>query len=63
MAYKSQAARDAQDAGYGDERHWTYLDSAAAEQSDYWRRQGDEGKAAEMLTRSLSEALRGNEGP
>lgn len=61
--YKAQSARDAQNMGYGGESYWEYLDRAAAEASDYWRRHGDEDKAAQMMTRSLSEALRGNEGP
>lgn len=60
--YKSQAARDAQRTNYGNERYWDYLDTAAQEAHDYFIRQGDKAKAAEMFTRSLSESLMGNEG-
>lgn len=60
--YRSQAAREAQASNYGNASYWRYLDQAAMEHADYWRRHGDETKAAEELTRSLSEALTGNEG-
>ncbi len=60
--YESQSARDAQASGYGGPSYWDYLDQAAAEHADYFRRHGDEGRAAEMMTQSLGEALRGNEG-
>jgi hypothetical protein len=62
MTYQSQAARDAQASGYGGQSYWDYLDRAAREHADYFARNGDPVKAAEMLTRSLSEALRGNDG-
>lgn len=58
----SQSARDAQASGYGDESYWLYLDKAAQETHDYYIRHGQPEKAAEMLTRSLSEALQGNDG-
>jgi hypothetical protein len=60
--YQSQSARDAQARGYGDESYWAYLDRAAFEKCAYYTRQGDAEKAAEMITRSLSEALAGNDG-
>ena len=62
MEYKSQAARDAQAMNYGGERYWRYLDEAAQSSHDYYMRHGDPVTAAEMFTRSLSEALRGNDG-
>lgn len=52
--YKSQAARDAQRLGYGDTHYWEYLDESAAEK--YAKGYTD------SFTRTLSEALRGNDG-
>ena len=60
--YQSQAARDAQAHGYGGESYWAYLDKACAESADHWRSRGDEDRAAAMMTRSLGEALAGNDG-
>lgn len=60
--YQSQAARDAQASGYGGEQYWTYLDEVALRTRDYYLRHGDTKTAAEMLTRSLSESLMGNDG-
>jgi hypothetical protein len=60
--YLSQAARDAEAMGYGNKRYWEYLDAAAIEHYDYFMAQGLQDRANEMLTRSLSEALMGNEG-
>ena len=52
--YKSQAAREAQASDFGDESYWDYLDAHAAEL---------ESKGVDdALTRSLSDALRGNDG-
>jgi hypothetical protein len=62
MDYQAQAARDAQASGYGGQRYCDYLEQAALEHRDYFLRHGEADKAAEMLTRSLSEALMGNEG-
>ncbi len=62
LTFTSQAARDAQAANYGGARYWAYLDQAARESHDYFLRHGDPVLAASMLTRSLSEALRGNDG-
>ena len=61
--YQSQAARDAQRFGYGGQRYWDYLDEAALQDPRLLGAQGRQrpGRAA-MLTRSLSEALRGNDG-
>lgn len=60
--YQSQAARDAQEHNYGGESYWEYLDRAAAESHVHYMRRGDPERAELMLTRSLSEALRGNDG-
>jgi hypothetical protein len=60
--YKSQAARDARDAGYGDKCYWDHLEQIAHEHHAYFMRHGDPKKAGEMFTESLSEALRGNDG-
>ena len=52
--YKSQAARDAQQMGYGDPGYWASLDEKAQEHI---------GKGvSNALTRSLSETLKGNDG-
>jgi len=60
--YASQAARDACAQGYGDRAYWEYLDASALRSSDYWTRRGDACTARAMLIRSLSDALRGNDG-
>lgn len=60
--YKAQAARDARDQNYGDETYWDSLEEHARSLHAYYLLAGDEKKADEMLTRSLSDALRGNEG-
>lgn len=60
--YKSQAARDAKAGGYGNKTYWDYLDQHAQELHDKFMKKGDEKTAKEMLTRSLSDALKGNEG-
>ena len=46
--YKSQSARDAQAANYGNRSYWDYLEKKAIEYDE--------------LDRSLSEALQGNDG-
>lgn len=61
MIFKAQAARDAQASGYGDQSYWTYLDEAAQRSHDYFVRHGNPERAASMLTRSLGEALAGND--
>lgn len=60
--YRSQAARDAQSMNYGTPSYWAYLDEAAEQQAAYYTTKGDPDRAAEMFTRSLSEALHGNNG-
>jgi hypothetical protein len=60
--FKSQSAKDAKKMNYGNESYWQYLDNSAIESSEYYRSIGDYKKAKEMLTRSLTEALQGNEG-
>lgn len=60
--YRAQAARDAQAMGYGDERYWAYLDDSSEETYQYYMARGEFDLAEWMMTRSLSEALRGNDG-
>lgn len=59
---KSRAAREARDAKYGDAGYWAELDASAIRHAAYYRARGDEATAAEMLSRSLAEALAGNNG-
>jgi hypothetical protein len=61
--YTSQSARDAQAIKYGSESYWAYLDEHALELHAYFLNKGDPRTAAEMLTRSLSQSLAGNDGP
>jgi len=61
-SYQSQSAKDAQRAQYGDKGYWDYLEKMAHENYAYYMAKGDETKAKEMLTRSLSDALKGNDG-
>jgi|CXWL01.1.fsa_nt_gi hypothetical protein len=69
--YKAQSARDAQESGYGvvsgpvavgGEHYWDYLEQHAQELHAYYLAKGDTVTAEKMLTRSLSDALRGNDG-
>lgn len=64
--FKSQSARDAQRAlvrgGHVDESYLDYLDDAEQRHHDYYAERGDMVSAERMLTRSLGEALRGNDG-
>jgi hypothetical protein len=62
VVYKSQAARDAQAQGYGGPSYWAGLDEHAQELHDKFLSRGDTVRAAEMLTRSLGDALKGNNG-
>lgn len=62
MPYKSQSARDAQAANYGNNKYWQYLDALAQEHYDYFMQKGQPENAQRMFTRPLSEALRGNDG-
>lgn len=61
-AYEAQAAKDAQAANYGDESYWAYLDDSAKRHHAYFLARGDEAQAVRMMTQTLSEALRGNNG-
>jgi len=56
------SARQAREGNYGSPSYWQYLDASARESYDYFMTKGDPEKAKEMLTRSLSDALRGNDG-
>ena len=60
--YQSQAAKDARAIGYGAMSYWDYLERSAQEMHRYFTQKGDDRSAARILTRSLSEALIGNEG-
>jgi hypothetical protein len=60
--YKSQAARDAQENGYGNKSYWDYLDKHALELHAKFLAQGDTAKAQSMLTRRLWQGLAGNDG-
>jgi len=61
-SYTAQSARDAQRQGYGDSKYWDYLERNAIEHRDYFAAKGDEATAAQMMTRSLSDSLMGNDG-
>lgn len=60
--YTAQSARDAQRTGYGSPSYWDYLEEHAYELHKRFFAKGDAATAGQMLTRSLSDALRGNEG-
>ena len=60
--YESRSAQDARDRGYGTESYWSYLDRAARESRDHYLRLGDPERAELMMSRTLVEALRGNDG-
>lgn len=60
--YQAQSARDAQERGYGGQTYWDYLEEAALRTQAYFLARGDEEQAALMLTRTLGEALAGNDG-
>ncbi len=60
--YRSAAAQEAQEHNYGGESYWAYLDEAAQRSHDYYMRHGNPERAEIMLTRSLGEALQGNDG-
>lgn len=62
IKYKSQAAKDAQKNNYGDKVYWDYLESSAIQNSKYFKKRGEKELAERMMTRSLSEALQGNDG-
>lgn len=60
--YKSQCARDAQRTGYGGESYCDYLEATALEYAAKFAQRGQTAEAERMLSRSLSEALMGNNG-
>lgn len=60
--YISKAANDAKNGNYGDENYWDYLENHALELSERFSNEGNTTRANEMLKRSLSEALLGNDG-
>ncbi len=60
--YQAQAARDAQRTGYGSPSYWDTLEAHALELRARYLAKGDTVTADQMLSRSLSEALQGNEG-
>jgi hypothetical protein len=62
MPHRSQAARDAERANYGDAGYHKYLDEHALEMAAKFTIKGDHEMANWILTRSLGEALRGNDG-
>jgi len=59
--YRSQAARDVAATGR-DSNYADYLEQSALEHHAYYLRIGNPERAALMLTRSLGEALAGNDG-
>lgn len=60
--FQAQSARDAQRTGYGGPTYWEYLERHAHELRDYYLRHDDPERAEEMMTRSLSQSLMGNDG-
>ena len=62
MEYTSRAAQDAQAYGYGGPSYWASLDESAQRAHDYFAARGHTAMAARMLSRTLAEALRGNDG-
>jgi hypothetical protein len=60
--YKAQSARDAKASGYGAKGYWDSLEEHAHELAERFKARGDHQTAARMFTRSLSEALAGNDG-
>lgn len=59
---KSQSAREALASGFGGERYAAYLDATAERLRDFYLARGDAESAERMMTRSLGEALAGNDG-
>lgn len=60
MTYEAQCARDA--AGAGKTDYANYLEESSKRTRDYFLAKGDPEKAEEMMTRSLGQALVGNDG-
>jgi hypothetical protein len=62
--YKSRAARDARDANYGDPSYWEYLDAHAERLRNHYRAHPEAGiDPDDMMRRTLTDALAGNDGP
>lgn len=59
ITYRSRAARDARAHG---ERYAEHVEGSAIRAHDYFMGRGDTVRAELMLTRSLGEALTGNDG-
>jgi threonine aldolase len=55
--YKSRAAREAEQSGYGSEAYWQYLDYHAQELAEKFPE-----RAFYFMGRTLGEALAGNDG-
>lgn len=60
--YQSRAAQQAQEGGYGNKSYWDMLDESAMRHRDYYAERGMHADAELTTTRSLSEALMGNDG-
>lgn len=60
--YQSRSAREAQEIGYGSKSYWDYLERAAIEHREYFKKRGMTELAERMMTQSLGEALQGNDG-
>lgn len=60
--YTAQSAREAQRIGYGSPSYWDGLEEDAFRLRAYYLAKGDPVTADQMLTRSLSDALFGDEG-
>jgi len=61
--YLTRAARDASEgSGYGERRYWDYLERSTLRSAVEAYRKGDGEYAEYLVNRTLSEALRGNDG-
>jgi hypothetical protein len=60
--YKAQSAQDAQARNFGTKSYWDYLEQHSQQLYNHYMSKGNPERANEMLVRSLSEALRGNDG-
>lgn len=58
----SQCANDAEARNYGDYSYWLCLEVSSLESAAYYANHGLHETAKYMLTRSLGEALSGNDG-
>lgn len=62
MTYESKAAQQAQASNFGSPDYWSYLDQNAKEHRDHFLAKGDQKQADSMMSRSLSDCLKGNDG-